>query len=309
MNEGLDRHLLGLEGMSREGIEQILDTAENFKEIAKRPVKKVPALRGKNILMAFFEPSTRTKMSFQMAAKRLSADTYSISTGMSSLVKGETLIDTVRNIEAMAVDMIVMRHGFSGAHRFLSRYIDKPIINAGDGWHEHPTQALLDMLTMRDNKGGFEGLKVAIVGDIAHSRVAHSNIFGLTSMGAQIHICGPYPMIPMELEKLGNVTVFPTIEDAIRGVDVIMMLRIQLERMSKHLFPTSREYSTIFGLNRKRVELAHKDAIIMHPGPINRGVEMEPDVADGPRSVILDQVTNGVAVRMAVLYLQMGVTQ
>ncbi len=301
------KHMLGLEGVNRDDLLFILDTAKSFKEINTRKVKKVPTLRGKTIVMAFFEPSTRTKVSFEMAAKRLSADTYSIGSSGSSVVKGETLLDTVRNLEAMNIDMVVMRHKSAGSHRFLSRHIDAPFLNAGDGGHEHPTQGLLDILTISEHKPSFEGLNVAIVGDIAHSRVARSNIHGLTTLGANVRLSGPMTMMPRYVERLSDrISIHPRVEDALTDVDVVMMLRVQKERMPKHLFPSDREYATTFGLNRENVRRAKPDAIIMHPGPINRGVEMTPDVADGERSVILEQVNNGVAIRMALMYLLMG---
>ena len=301
------KHLFGLESLSADEILFVLETAKSFKEISTRTVKKVPTLRGRTIVMGFFEPSTRTRVSFEMAAKRLSADTYAIGSSDSSVVKGETLIDTVRNLEAMKIDLIVIRHRSPGAPQLLARHIDVPVINAGDGSHEHPTQGLLDLMTVMEHKGRIEGLKVAIVGDIAHSRVARSNIYALTELGAQVRLCGPFSMMPRYVEHLGSaVTIHGRIEDAIRLTDVIMMLRIQKERMPKHLFPSDREYSMYFGLNRDNVRLAKSDAIIMHPGPINRGVEITPDVADGERSVILEQVNNGVAVRMALIYLLTG---
>jgi len=304
------KHIIGLENLKAEEILHILKTARTFKEISTRTVKKVPTLRGKTVVMAFFEPSTRTRVSFEMAAKRLSADTYSIGTSGTSLVKGETLLDTLRNLEAMKIDLIVMRHKSSGAPNFLGRFGSTPIINAGDGWHEHPSQGLLDLMTMQEHKKKFDGLQVAIIGDITHSRVAHSNIYGLSKLGAHVRLCGPYSMIPRHVDKLGpNVKVVPRIEEAVKNADVVMMLRIQKERMPKHLFPSDREYALTFGLNRKNVALAKPDAIIMHPGPINRGVEMEPEVADGERSVILEQVNNGVAIRMALMYLLMGGTK
>lgn len=299
-------HLFGLEPFSADDIRFVLETAKSFKEISSRPVKKVPTLRGKTIVMGFFEPSTRTRVSFEMAAKRLSADTYNIGSTGTSVVKGETLIDTVRNLEAMKIDLIVMRHKSPGAPQLLARHTDVPILNAGDGPHEHPTQGLLDIMTMTEAKGDLAGKEIAIVGDIAHSRVARSNIYGLSKLGANVRLCGPYTMIPRYVEKLGNVKVFGNIEEALNGADVVMMLRIQKERMPKHLFPSNREYAMRFGLNRRNVQLAKKDAIIMHPGPINRGVEITPDVADGERSVILDQVHNGVAIRMALIYLFTG---
>ena len=301
------KHLFGLESLSAEDIQFVLETAKSFKEISTRSVKKVPTLRGKTIVMGFFEPSTRTKVSFEMAAKRLSADTYAIGSSGSSIVKGETLVDTVRNLEAMKIDLLVMRHKSPGAPQLLSRYTDVPIINAGDGTHEHPTQALLDMMTILEHKESIKGLTVAIIGDIAHSRVARSNIYGLSTMGAKVRLGGPQTMIPKYIEKLGNnVSVHLSTSETIQDADVVMMLRIQKERMPKYLFPSNREYAMMFGLNRKNIKYAKNDAIIMHPGPINRGVEMSPDIADGKRSVILEQVNNGVAIRMALIYLLIG---
>ena len=299
------KDLLGLVDLSVDEITLILDTADSFKEVVSRKVKKTPALRGKTIINLFYEPSTRTRTSFEIAAKRLMADVVNFSSSGSSVGKGETLYDTVRNIEAMQPDLIVVRHSSAGTPSQIAKMVKSGVINAGDGWHEHPSQALLDMLMIRDEMGRFEGLEVAIIGDISHSRVARSNIYGLTKMGAKVRICGPATMIPMGIERLG-VSVFHNINDAIRGVDVIMMLRIQLERMNKLLFPSKREYARLFGLNIKNIELAKKEAIIMHPGPINRGVEIGSELADSPRSKILDQVTNGVAVRMALLYLLAG---
>jgi len=299
------KDILGLKDLTVEEINLILDTADGFRDIATRKRKKVPALQGHTVVNLFYEKSTRTRTSFEIAAKRLSADTVNFTASESSVGKGETFIDTVRNIEAMHPDVIVVRHGSAGAPHMLSKMIKPGVINAGDGAHEHPSQALLDMLMIRDERGGFEGLEVAIIGDISHSRVARSNIYGLTRMGAKVRIAGPATMIPFGIEKLG-VTVAPSIEDAIAGVDVIMMLRIQLERQSQVLFSSMREYSRQFGLNAKRLELARKDAIIMHPGPMNRGVEIDPFVADCQRSRILNQVTNGVAIRMALLYLVTG---
>ncbi|HPQ67738.1 MAG TPA: aspartate carbamoyltransferase catalytic subunit [bacterium] len=299
------KDILGLKDLTVEEINLILDTADGFRDIATRKRKKVPALQGHTVVNLFYEKSTRTRTSFEIAAKRLSADTVNFTASESSVGKGETFIDTVRNIEAMHPDVIVVRHGSAGAPHMLSKMIKPGVINAGDGAHEHPSQALLDMLMIRDERGGFEGLEVAIIGDIAHSRVARSNIYGLQRMGAKVRIAGPATMIPIGIEKLG-VTVAPSIEDAITGVDVIMMLRIQLERQSQVLFSSMREYSRQFGLNAKRLELARKDAIIMHPGPMNRGVEIDPFVADCQRSRILNQVTNGVAIRMALLYLVTG---
>lgn len=299
------KDILNVGDFSREEIDLILDTAESFKEISTRKIKKVPTLRGKTIINLFYEASTRTRTSFEIAGKRLSADTINISPGTSSVAKGETLIDTAKTLESMNPDIIVIRHSASGAPHILARLLKQSIINAGDGKHEHPTQALLDIMTMREKKGHLEGLKVAIVGDIAHSRVARSNIHGLTKMGAQVILCGPVVMMPRYIEKLG-VAVHHNIEDAIRKVDVIMMLRIQFERQGTSAFPSMREYSKYFCLTGDRITLAKDDVLVMHPGPINRGIEISPDVAYGPYSVILDQVTNGVAVRMALLYLLAG---
>lgn len=300
------KDLLGLEDLSAEEIELILQTADSFKEISLRPIKKVPTLRGKTIVLFFFEPSTRTRMSFELAAKRMSADIVNIQTGASSVVKGETLEDTVKNIEAMKVDIIIMRHSSSGAPLILTRAISPSIINAGDGSHEHPTQGLLDIFTMRERKRRIAGLNVSIIGDIAHSRVARSNIWGLTKLGAKVTVCGPATLIPLDIERMG-VKVTYDIRGAIEGADVINVLRIQLERQNQNLFPSIREYAARFGLDADKMKYAKKDVLIMHPGPINRGVEITPDVADGPYSVILEQVTNGIAVRMAVLYLVSGV--
>jgi aspartate carbamoyltransferase catalytic subunit len=295
------RHLLGLEGTSREDIELILDTAISFKEVIQRPIKKVPTLQGKTIVNLFFENSTRTRVSFELAARRLSADVTSFQASSSSVSKGETLKDTARNIEAMKVDMVVMRHSAIGSPHFLSKILDCNIINAGDGTHEHPTQALLDMFTIRERCGKIEGLKVCIVGDISHSRVALSNIFGLKTMGAEVSVCGPKTLIPRFIEDLGG-KVYHNIEEVISKVDILNILRIQMERQSSGLFPSLREYRTYFGINQNRLQL-NKDIVIMHPGPINRGIELDADVADGNNSVILQQVENGVAVRMAVLFL------
>jgi len=296
------KDLLGIDGLGRDEIEHIITTAESFKEVSTRDIKKVPTLRGRTIINLFFEPSTRTRTSFELAGKRLSADVLNISASTSSVVKGETLLDTARNIEAMSSDIIIIRHSMSGAPHILAKALKSSVINAGDGSHEHPTQALLDLLTMKERMGTVEGKKVAIVGDIAHSRVARSNILCLTKMGAEVRVCGPATLIPKGIADMG-VKVYYRPEDALEGVDVIMMLRIQMERQTRGLFPGVREYSRLFGLNAQRVGLAKKDVLIMHPGPINRGVEISPEVADGPYSVILDQVTNGVAVRMAVIYL------
>lgn len=296
------KDLLGLEELSREEILLILEQAQGFKEISERRIKKVPILRGRTVVNLFFEPSTRTRISFELAAKRLSADIVNISSSTSSAVKGETLKDTAKNIEAMKIDMIVIRHSASGAPHILAKAVSANIINAGDGAHEHPTQALLDLFTIIDKKGKIEGLNVSIIGDIIHSRVARSNIWGLTKLGAKVTVCGPKTLIPSEIERMG-VEVTYDINKAVKNADVLNILRIQLERQSQGLFPSLREYAVKFGINRERLKSASKDILVMHPGPINRGVELTPDVADGPYSVILDQVTNGVAVRMAVLYL------
>jgi aspartate carbamoyltransferase catalytic subunit len=299
------KDILDMDALSVQDIQLILDTADNMKEISERPIKKVPVLRGKTVILFFYEPSTRTRTSFDIAAKRLSADSLSISGDMSSLVKGETLLDTARNLEAMRPDVVVLRHSFSGAPHYLARRLKASVINAGDGTHAHPTQALLDMLTVRQRKGSLEGLKIAIVGDIAHSRVARSNCLGFTRMGAHVTLAGPPTMMPKGIETLG-ATVAPSVDAAIADADVVMMLRIQKERLKKFSMSTEREYARCFGLNRERLALAKPDVVVMHPGPMNRGVEIAPDVADGPHSIILDQVTNGVAVRMALLYLVLG---
>ena len=301
------RHLLGIQGLIRGEIDLILDTARAFAEVSRRSIKKVPTLRGKTIVNLFMEPSTRTRSSFEIAEKRLSADTLNFSLSGSSVSKGETLVDTARNLEAMAPDMIVIRHRAAGASHLLARHCRSNIINAGDGSHEHPTQALLDAYTIREKKGRLEGLRVTIVGDLMHSRVLRSNLFLLRTMGAGIQVCGPPTLVPIGLERLGAV-VHTRIESALEGADVIMMLRIQRERQQGGAFPSAREYFNLFGLTRERVRLARKDAIIMHPGPMNRGVEIDSAVADGPESVILEQVSNGVSVRMAVLYLLAGGT-
>jgi len=299
------KDLLGLEDLSKEEIELILDTAKSFKEVSERAVKKVPALRGKTVVNLFFESSTRTKTSFELAAKRLSADVLSIAMQASSTSKGETFKDTAKNIEAMKIDIIIMRHAASGAPHMLAKSVAASVINAGDGSHEHPTQGLLDIFTMKQKKGKIQGLKVSIVGDITHSRVARSNIWGLAKLGAQVTVCGPRTLIPIGIEKLG-VRVTYNIHEAIKDADVVNILRIQNERQQKGLFPSIREYVNRFGINRDVLKGAKKDLIIMHPGPINRGVELTPEVADGPSSVILEQVTNGIAVRMAALYLIAG---
>ena len=299
------KDLLGMADLSAEEIQLILDTASSLKEISARPIKKVPTLRGRTVVTLFYEPSTRTRMSFELAAKRLSADTVNLTVSASSAVKGEVLADTAHNLEAMRPDLLVIRHQASGAPHFLAKKLKCGVINAGDGLHEHPTQALLDMLTILDAKGRLAGLKVAIVGDIAHSRVARSNIHGLTRMGAEVVVAGPATMMPPYLDTLGARVAY-SLEEAVKDADVIMMLRLQLERMGQMYLSTLREYATYFGLALRHLELAKEDAIIMHPGPLNRGVEISPEVADGPRSVILEQVTNGVAVRMAVLLLLIG---
>jgi len=296
------KHLLGLEELEVEEIEHILDTTDSFREISTRAIKKVPTLRGKTIVNLFFEPSTRTRTSFELAAKRLSADTVSISAQTSSVVKGETLKDTARNIEAMQIDAIIMRHPMSGAPHFLSRCVEASVINAGDGCHEHPTQGLLDIFTMREKKGSIKGLKVAIVGDIAHSRVARSNIWGLKKLGAEVIVVAPPTLIPMGIEEMGVKVCF-SLDDVIGKVDVLNILRIQLERQKGGLFPSLREYSRLYGVTADRLKKAKKDILVMHPGPVNLGVEMAAEVANDPRTVILEQVTNGVAIRMAVLYL------
>ncbi len=299
------KDLLSMRQLSAEEISLILDTAESLKGISTRDIKKVPTLRGKSVIHFFYEPSTRTRTSFEVAAKRLSADTFSLSASGSSMVKGETLIDTARNLQAMNPDIIVLRHSSTGAPHLLARHVKAGVINAGDGINEHPSQALLDLFTMREKKGQIKGLKVAIIGDISHSRVARSNIIGLIKMGAQVTVSGPPTMIPPGIEELGVKVVYAPSE-AIREKDVVMALRIQLERQSDVLFPGLREYAAFFGLNSDLMETAKSDAIVMHPGPVNRGVELSPELADGPRSVILEQVENGVAVRMALLYLLIG---
>jgi aspartate carbamoyltransferase catalytic subunit len=299
------RHLLGVAELDAGEISLILDTAVAMKEIGGRAIKKVPTLRGRTVVNLFFEPSTRTRTSFEIAEKRLSADTLSIALATSSVTKGESLLDTVRNIEAMAPDMIVIRHASSGAPHLLARTCRSAIINAGDGMHEHPTQALLDAFTIREHKGRLAGLKIAIVGDLLHSRVLRSNVLLLNTMGADVWACGPATLMPAGLERFG-VRATTSVNDAVEGADVVMMLRIQHERMHGHFIPSVREYFTLFGLTPERMRRAAPDAIVMHPGPMNRGVEIDSDVADGPFSVILEQVANGVAVRMAVLYLLSG---
>lgn len=296
------KHLLEMGDLDREDINLVLDTAVSMKEINYRPIKKVPTLQGKTIINLFFEPSTRTKTSFEIAGKRLGADTINFSGKSSSIVKGETTLDTARNIEAMSPDLLVIRHEFAGAPHMLARHLNCPIINAGDGAHEHPTQCLLDMFTVREKKGKIEGLKVAIVGDIKHSRVARSNIIGFTKMGAEVCVAGPPTLLPPGIEKLGCKAT-DKMEEAIVNADIVMMLRIQWERFEARYFPSLREYSERWGLDGKRAQMCKPDVVFLHPGPINRGVEISPEVADGPRSLILNQVENGVAVRMALLYL------
>lgn len=301
------KHILGLDHLSVPDIEHILNTAESFKEISGRSIKKVPVLRGKTVVTLFFEPSTRTRLSFDIAAKRMSADTFSISASTSSTTKGESLADTAKNIEAMMPDIIVMRHPSSGASNYLANRINTSVINAGDGTHEHPSQGLLDLMTVKEHKGKIKGLKIAIIGDISHSRVAHSDIIGFSKMGANVFVSGPATLIPKKVSRLG-ARVCTTIKEAVNNADVVMPLRIQKERQSDPLIPSFREYAAFFGINRQILQVAKPDALVMHPGPINRGVELAPDVADGSQSVILDQVTNGVAIRMALMYLVLGGT-
>ena len=305
MTIALGKDLVGLEHLTPEQIELILDTAEPFKEVSERPIKKVPALRGKTIVNLFFESSTRTRISFEFAEKRLSADTVNVAATGSSVSKGETLVDTARNLEAMRIDMVVIRHSASGAAEFLGRRIRSNVINAGDGKHEHPTQALLDLLTLRDKFGRLGGLKVCLVGDVLHSRVARSNIWGLLKLGAQVGVCGPHTLMPRGIADLG-VKVFGRVDEAIEWADALNVLRLQLERMESGFIPSLREYYRVFGITAERLARSPRSLTIMHPGPMNRGVEIDSRVADGPHSVILDQVTNGVAVRMAVLYLLAG---
>jgi len=305
MSEWTKHDLLDLQDMSKEELELILETAKSFKEVSARDVKKVPALRGKTVVMLFFEPSTRTRTSFEIAAKRLSADTLSIAASSSSLSKGETILDTAKNIEAMNVDAIVVRHSSSGVPKTLADNVGPSIINAGDGCRAHPTQALLDMFTIQEKKGKIKGLKVAIIGDILHSRVARSNICGLTKLGAEVTVCGPSTLMPIGVEKLG-AKVSHDIDEVIKNSDVIMLLRIQKERQKDKFLPSIREYAKVFGINAAKLKNAKKDVLIMHPGPTNRGVELSAEIADGEYSVILDQVTNGVAIRMAILYLVLG---
>jgi aspartate carbamoyltransferase catalytic subunit len=296
------KDLLGLEELNAEELKLILSTAESFKEVSSREIKKVPALRGKTVVNLFYEPSTRTRVSFEVAAKRLSADVINIATETSSVRKGETLIDTGRNIEALKADIIVMRHNCSGAAVMLARHVNLSVVNAGDGWHEHPTQALLDIFTLKEKLGRIEGLNVSIVGDIAHSRVARSNIWGLTKMGAKVTVCAPKMLIPPGIEMTG-VSVTNNIDEALKNADAVNVLRMQFERDGQTGFPKQLEYFKEFGITEERLKKAKKDIVVMHPGPINRGIEMSSGVADGGNSVILEQVTNGIAVRMAVLFL------
>jgi len=299
------KDLLTIAELSVDEIELILTTAESLKEVGGRDIKKVPALRGKTVVNLFFEPSTRTRTSFELAAKRMSADVINFSPTTSSVVKGETLIDTARNIESMQADIIILRHSSPGAAEHLARFVQSSVINAGDGWHEHPTQALLDVFTIKEKKKQIEGLAIVIVGDVAHSRVARSNIAALTKLGAEVRVVAPPTMLPLNVEQLG-VKVFYRFDDALMGADVIMMLRLQRERLGRSLLPSTREYANLFCLTVERLKLAKPDAIIMHPGPLNRGVEISPAVADSPAAVILDQVSNGVSVRMAMMYLLSG---
>ena len=299
------RHLLGLEGVPKEDIAGILDTAESFREVLDRTIKKLPTLRGITVLNLFYEPSTRTRISFELAEKRLSADTISFTTSTSSVQKGESLRDTVQNIEAMKLDMVVVRHKSSGAPYYLTQCMDANVINGGDGAHEHPTQALLDMFTIRKKYGKLKDLRVVLVGDVKHSRVIRSNIWGLKTMGASVALCGPSTLMPYEVEQFG-CEMYTNLDEALEGADVVNIMRIQLERQQSGLFPSQREYTNLFGITRERLKRLNKNYTIMHPGPMNRGVEIMSDVADGDHSVILDQVTNGQAVRMAVLYLLSG---
>ncbi|MEK7881229.1 MAG: aspartate carbamoyltransferase catalytic subunit [Deltaproteobacteria bacterium] len=299
------KDLLGMEELEKDEIELILSSAESFKEVSTREIKKVPTLRGKTVINLFYEASTRTRTSFELAAKRMSADAVNISVSASSASKGETLKDTVLNLEAMNPDCVVIRHSSSGAPHMIARYLKSSVVNAGDGAHEHPSQALLDLFTVKEKLGDIKGLNIAIIGDIAHSRVARSNIHGFTKLGANVTVCGPPTMIPMGIESLG-CRVTHDMTEAIKSADVIMMLRLQLERQKKGLFPSVREYSSLYGLNKERLKKAKEGVLIMHPGPVNRGVEISPDVADGEHSLILEQVTNGVAIRMAIFYLLLG---
>jgi aspartate carbamoyltransferase catalytic subunit len=299
------KHLLGLEGVSRSEIESILNAAESFKEILDRKIPKVPTLRGKTAVNLFFEPSTRTRVSFELAEKRLSADSVSVSAKMSSSAKGESLVDTVHTLEAMKIDFLIIRHGAAGAAHYIASRVDASVINAGDGCHEHPTQGLLDLFTMRQHFGSIEGLRVVIVGDVMHSRVARSNLWGLRACGAEVTLCAPATFLPPGIGDFG-AAVDTNLDRAMEGADVVMVLRIQKERQGEHFLPSLREYARLFGVDAKRAATMKKNGFIMHPGPMNRGVEITQEVADGPRSVILDQVTNGVALRMAILYLLSG---
>ena len=305
MTSPLGKDLLGLEQLTAEQINLVLDTAQPLKEISERTIKKVPTLRGATIVNLFFEASTRTRISFEFAEKRMSADTVNVASAGSSVSKGETLVDTARNLEAMRIDMVVIRHPASGAAHFLAERIESNVINAGDGTHEHPTQALLDLLTLRDHFGSIAGKRVCLCGDVLHSRVARSNIWGLAKLGAEVAVCGPRSLLPNAIGEMG-VKVFDRIEAAIEWADALNVLRLQLERMQAGYIPSLREYNRVFGVTRERLDRAPRDVLILHPGPMNRGVEIDSDVADGPHSVILDQVTNGVAIRMAVLYLLSG---
>ena len=302
------KDLLGLEDLTRQEIELLLSTAESFKEVSTREIKKVPALRGKTVVNLFYEPSTRTRVSFEVAAKRLSADVINIASETSSVKKGETLIDTGRNIEALKVDIIVMRHNYSGAAVMLARNVHASVVNAGDGWHEHPTQALLDIFTLKEKIGRIEGLNVSIVGDIAHSRVARSNIWGLTKLGAKVTVCAPKMLIPVGVDEMG-VKITHDIDEALAGADAVNVLRMQFERDQENAFPKQLEYFKRFGITKERLKKAKKEIVVMHPGPINRGIEISSEVADGENSVILDQVTNGIAVRMAALFLVAGANE
>jgi aspartate carbamoyltransferase catalytic subunit len=301
----LGKDLVGLAGLSREQITTILDVAEPLREVSERAIKKVPTLRGMTVVNLFFEPSTRTRISFEFAEKRMSADTVNVASSGSSVSKGETLVDTARNLEAMRIDMVVVRHAASGAAQFLAERIESNVINAGDGTHEHPTQGLLDLLTLRQRLGSLEGRRICIVGDVLHSRVARSNIYGLKALGAEVAVCGPRSLLPNAIHEMG-VHVFDRVEAAIEWADALNVLRLQLERMQAGYIPSLREYNRVFGVTSARLAAARRELLILHPGPMNRGVEIDSDVADGPHSVILDQVTNGVAVRMAVLYLLAG---
>ncbi len=305
MSKLASRHLLGLEGVSADDINLILDTTHTFREVLDRPIKKLPTLRGLTVLNLFYEPSTRTRISFELAEKRLSADTVSFTTATSSVKKGESLRDTVQNIEAMKIDMIVVRHSSAGTPYYLTQCSDANVINAGDGSHEHPTQALLDMYTIRKKYGKLAGLRVVLVGDVKHSRVIRSNIWGLKALGASVALCGPSTLLPAEVERFG-CDIYTSLDEALDGADVVNIMRLQLERQQAGLFPSQREYTNLFGITRERLKRLNKNYTIMHPGPMNRGVEISSEVADGDSSVILDQVTNGQAVRMAVLYLLSG---